>query len=120
MSKENKVQNTTKPMAYDALLYAVCPDCGGDGKETCHNPDHGFLSGVLSIMGANESACPCCGHDSEHKIKKYIGGGKYEYNKCETCNGVGRVTRQVYDDYLDEFVPEEDIEELNEYCLNGI
>ena len=121
MKKEQNLQATTDPqMGYDTLLYAVCPDCGGDGKETCHNPDHGFLSGVMSIMGANESACPCCGHDEDHKMKKYIGNGKYEYNKCETCKGVGRVTRLEYEAYLDEYVPEEDIETVNEHCLNGI
>lgn len=24
----------------------ICPDCGGDGKETCHNPDHGFIDSL--------------------------------------------------------------------------
>ena len=121
MKKEQNLQVTTEPqMGYDTLLYAVCPDCAGDGKETCHNPDHGFLSGVMSIMGPNESACPCCGHDEDHKMKKYVGNGKYEHNKCETCKGVGRLTRQDYEAYLDEYVPEEDIETVNEHCLNGL
>jgi hypothetical protein len=113
MKKEQKLQATTDPqMDYDTL-FVVCPDCGGDGKETCHNPDHGFLSGVMSVMGANESECPCCGHDESHKI--YIDG---KYNKCETCNGVGRITRLDYETYLYEYVPEEYIETVNEHCLN--
>ena len=51
-----------------------CPNCGGDGKETCHNPDHSFIhavGGETSRLG-----CPGCGHDEEHKT-----GGSY----CETC-----------------------------------
>lgn len=45
---KNEESNTTeKGMAYDRLLCAVCPDCGGDGKETCHNPDHGFIHGMM-------------------------------------------------------------------------
>ena len=95
-------------MKKEPILYALCPDCGGDGIETCHNPDHGFLSGVMSIMGANESACPCCGHDEDHKMRN---------GKCETCNTKGRVTQKVYEAYLDENVPEEDIECVNEHCL---
>ena len=52
----------------------ICPNCNGDGKETCHNPDHGFINfvgGELARLG-----CPCCGHDEDHKT-----GGEY----CETC-----------------------------------
>ena len=96
-----------------------CPDCFGDGIETCHNPDHGFLAGVMSTMGANESACPCCGHNEDHKMGKYIGNGKYKYNKCETCNGTGKVTMQEYEKYLDEEAPQDDIDEINEICLKG-
>lgn len=60
----------------------ACPDCLGDGKETCHNPDHGFIR----AMGWHEIGrlgCPGCGHDETHKVPK---GGK-----CETCAGVGRI-----------------------------
>lgn len=59
-----------------------CPVCGGDGMETCNNPDHGFLEGIVSQTGthsAGESACPVCGHSTDHKTGK----------KCPECNGTG-------------------------------
>ena len=85
-----------------------CPDCLGDGVETCHNPDHGFLSGIVNqLYGANESACPYCGHSSDHKMK----------GKCYTCSGTGIVTKEQFDSYVDEFVPiEVDLEHLEEIC----
>lgn len=98
--------------------YALCPDCGGDGNETCHNPDHGFLEGVLIIMGANESACPVYGHNPDHKITK--GNSKKrrdEYCKCYTCKGQGKVSKEIYDNYICEYVPEEHIDDINEHCL---
>lgn len=92
------------------LGIALCPDCFGDGVETCHNPDHGFLSGFLgAVYGANESACPCCGHSSDHKMK----------GKCETCKGTGQVSKEEYDKYLDEFVDEDDIGVVDEHCLKN-
>lgn len=60
----------------------TCPDCGGDGRETCHNPDHGFISAMGGELG--RLGCPCCGHDERHKVKR---GGA-----CETCSGSGVVT----------------------------
>ena len=85
-----------------------CPDCLGDGIETCHNPDHGFLSGIVNqFYSANESACPCCGHNPEHKMK----------GKCDTCSGTGNVTKEQFDSYVDEFLPEHvDLEYLQEIC----
>jgi hypothetical protein len=73
-----------------------CPDCGGDGKETCHNPDHGFLVGMggAGLMGANESACPCCGHDPNFKVK----GGR----ECETCGGKGDVSFALWIEYVED------------------
>lgn len=62
----------------------ACPDCGGDGIETCNNPDHGFLNMIGSVVGANESSCPCCGHSSDHKISN---------SKCPTCLGTGKITK---------------------------
>jgi hypothetical protein len=59
-----------------------CQHCGGDGKETCDNPDHGFISMMPGDIG--RIGCPGCGHDPEHKIP---GGGK-----CEFCNGTGVTT----------------------------
>ena len=89
------------------LVKVICPDCLGDGVETCHNPDHGFLSLLGSVQRANESACPCCGHNPNHKMK----------GKCETCGGTGQVSKEDYEKYIDEFV--DDREELDEYCLKG-
>jgi hypothetical protein len=63
-----------------------CPSCDGDGKETCHNPDHGFIS----AMGWNEIGrlgCPACGHHPEHKIHN---GGN-----CELCSGAGEVQEDL-------------------------
>jgi len=28
-----------------------CPACNGDGKETCNNPDHGFISFIGGELG---------------------------------------------------------------------
>lgn len=60
----------------------TCPDCSGDGRETCHNPDHGFIS-AMSWHDIGRLGCPVCGHDEHHKVKK---GGA-----CETCSGAGHV-----------------------------
>lgn len=60
------------------LMKVLCPNCGGDGKETCHNPDHGFLS-AMSFTDLGRIGCPVCGHDP---LGKVLGGGC-----CETCNG---------------------------------
>lgn len=59
-----------------------CPDCLGDGKETCHNPDHGFID----VAGGeiNRLGCPGCGHDDNHKVPS---GGM-----CYSCTGKGEVT----------------------------
>lgn len=71
----------------------TCPDCCGDGIETCHNPDHGFLGMIGYVKGnANESACPCCGHSQDHKMK----------GVCETCNGKGTVNKATCEKYIDE------------------
>lgn len=67
-------------------LTHICPECSGDGKETCNNPDHGFISsGFSGEFG--RLGCPVCGHDEYHKVP---GGGN-----CESCNGIGRVTKEV-------------------------
>lgn len=65
-----------------------CPVCSGDGKETCSNPDHGFIENVLWFHEVGRLGCPVCGHDPKHKVKN---GGD-----CEACNGVGKVTEEVY------------------------
>lgn len=62
----------------------TCETCGGDGKETCTNPDHGFYSMIYSVnCDISRIGCPCCGHDPEHKVPN---GGK-----CEDCNGTGKI-----------------------------
>jgi len=65
--------------------FVKCPCCGGDGKETCHNPDHGFIS-ALSFHDIGRIGCPCCGHDERHKVR---GGGD-----CDECGGSGELTEQ--------------------------
>lgn len=85
----------------------ICPDCFGDGIETCHNPDHGFYGMLSNFVSANESACPCCGHDPNHKIK----------GKCYTCSGLGEVSKEIYDIYLSEIKNLKEIEIIEEHCL---
>ncbi|ENF6041375.1 hypothetical protein ABRV10_003410 [Citrobacter amalonaticus] len=63
-------------------MKVTCPDCCGDGKETCHNPDHGFIE-AMYFHDMGRIGCPCCGHDDKRKVPN---GGK-----CETCNGSGSV-----------------------------
>ena len=54
-----------------------CLSCGGDGIETCDNPDHGF---IIAMGGEIERlGCPCCGHDPDHKMK----------GPCPECDGSG-------------------------------
>lgn len=60
----------------------ICPCCGGDGKETCTNPDHGFIDFIGGETG--RLGCPVCGHHPEHKVRS---GGL-----CDTCEGSGKVT----------------------------
>lgn len=100
------IPNISQVIEKSVLGIILCPDCFGDGIETCHNPDHGFLSAVI---GANESACRCCGHSSDHKMK----------GKCDTCKGTGQVTKEQYDTYLDEYVDENCKDAVDDYCLKN-
>jgi len=69
------------------MLYE-CPDCGGDGRETCHSPDHGFRHGVGGVLlDGHANGCPCCGNDPEHKMKGI----------CETCHGAGIVSKEIFE-----------------------
>lgn len=65
-----------------AEILFTCPDCFGDGKETCHNPDHGFIDAIGGETG--RLGCPVCGHDPKHKVR---GGAD-----CDTCSGSASVT----------------------------
>jgi hypothetical protein len=71
----------------------ICPDCGGDGKETCHNPDHGFIEAMPGETG--RLGCPVCGHDRDHKVNR----GK---NKCELCKGEGHLSESKANEWLSE------------------
>lgn len=67
-----------------------CPACGGDGKETCNNPDHGFIEAMPGEIG--RLGCPVCGHDPNHKVNR----GK---NTCPECGGYGHVSPEVFEEY---------------------
>lgn len=73
-------------MTPEEQLY-ICPCCNGDGKETCTNPDHGFIS-AMGFHDIGRLGCPVCGHDPKHKVKN---GGP-----CISCDGAGRVTIDQY------------------------
>lgn len=65
---ENWFQNTEN---------SICTACNWDWIETCNNPDHSFFSLVNSSWRCgNESRCPCCWYDENHKIKN---------SKCPNC-----------------------------------
>src|SRR5262249_42272372 len=68
--------------------------CGGDGKETCSNPDHNFIDGVGSAGSGDigRLGCPVCGHDPNYKVPN---GGR-----CEDCNGTGTVQAQSQPNHL--------------------
>ena len=74
--------------------FAVCPECGGDGKDTCNNPDHGLIR-ILSFTDEGRLGCPCCGHHPQFKMPK---GGD-----CDICEGKGKVTIEKAEAYLKEY-----------------
>lgn len=55
----------------------ACQACGGDGIETCTNPDHGFIDAVGGEVG--RLGCPVCGHHPRYKTRY----------PCPECNGTG-------------------------------
>jgi len=102
-------------MAYASAKKYKCLSCGGDGKETCNNPDHGFLSMMSGsgLLNANESACPCCGHSQDHKIRKWDQkAGGYFSPPCYECCGTGLMTEAQATQYADEYGIECSIEEF--------
>lgn len=81
-----------------------CPDCGGDGIETCHNPDHGFIS-ALDFHEVGRLGCPVCGHHPKHKV---AGGA----GKCESCNGLGVVDKETAIKIMDGFEMDVDLDDF--------
>lgn len=77
------------PAVTDVPLF-TCPCCGGDGKETCDNPDHGLI-GAMGFHEVGRLGCPVCGHDPNHKVKN---GGP-----CDVCGGSGSVTDEKGKEY---------------------
>ncbi|MDX7992623.1 hypothetical protein [Xenorhabdus littoralis] len=75
-------------------IMPICPECCGDGKETCNNPDHGFI-GTFPFHDTGRIGCPCCGHDEFHKVKNG--------DNCYICSGTGKVTDAQFSDYCDEY-----------------
>lgn len=88
--------------------FVKCFVCAGDGKETCTNPDHGFLA-AISFKGANESACPCCGHNENHKMF-YWEGGQRKQRDCEACNGKGKLLESEAEVIAEEYGFDNDFE----------
>jgi hypothetical protein len=83
-------------------IIVKCPQCNGDGKETCHNPDHGFLE-MVSFHELGRLGCPCCGHDENHKVK---GGGL-----CDLCHGNGNTPEAVALKFMEEMDYDFELEE---------
>ncbi len=63
-------------------IMVVCPCCQGHGEETCHKPDHGFISSVGDEVG--RLGCPIYGHDEDHRTHSGYG--------CELCDRHGYVS----------------------------
>ena len=66
----------------------TCPCCNGDGKETCHNPDHGFIN-AMGFHDIGRLGCPVCGSHPKHKVGSKRDGGSAP---CDVCIGSGEVS----------------------------
>lgn len=88
----------------------VCFVCNGDGKETCNNPDHGFIT-ALSFHDIGRIGCPCCGHDENHKVV-YWKDGKYNQNDCDACSGTGELTLDEANKLADEYQYDNEFETI--------
>lgn len=93
-------------------LFVICPECGGDGMETCTNPDHGFLSAMGSVQSSDVGrlGCPACGHDPKRKVRN---GGP-----CFQCHGSGIMSRESAEVYCKDM--EFDLEELESIDVRGL
>jgi hypothetical protein len=78
---DNNIWKEGQLLNNDEVEMVDCELCGGDGKETCNNPDHGFIEAMPGDVG--RLGCPVCGHDPKHKVKN---GGE-----CDECGGTGEV-----------------------------
>lgn len=86
-----------------------CQACGGDGKETCNNPDHGFIESMGALGDIGRLGCPVCGHDPKYKV---INGGE-----CDDCNGSG-VDLQKLADFVTEQIRLARVDETNKWALH--
>lgn len=86
-----------------------CPACGGDGKETCNNPDHGFIRAMPGDIG--RMGCPVCGHDEDHKVYAYKDGKRYQCD-CDACGGGGLLTEEQALKVADEWGFDDELEEV--------
>ena len=82
----------------------ICPLCKGDGKETCNNPDHGFIS-AMGFHDIGRLGCPCCGHDPNYKVPN---GGD-----CEVCSGSGRIDETEFNKFCEDYNYDDEPERIN-------
>jgi hypothetical protein len=80
--REEDIKDFLEPIDESQFEVRDCETCGGDGKETCTNPDHNFID-AMSFQDIGRIGCPVCGHDPKYKVPN---GGN-----CEDCNGTGKV-----------------------------
>jgi hypothetical protein len=80
--REEDIKDFLEPIDESQIDVRDCETCGGDGKETCTNPDHNFID-AMSFHDIGRIGCPVCGHDPKYKVPN---GGN-----CEDCNGTGKV-----------------------------
>ena len=52
-----------------------CESCGGDGVDTCSNPDHGFIEAVPGDIG--RLGCPVC--------RSWVAHKNPTLEKCDHC-----------------------------------
>ena len=69
------------PYDKSAVESFICETCGGDGKETCDNPDHCGIDSGLFGREIHRLGCPVCGHNEDYKVPN---GGD-----CFDCHGTG-------------------------------
>jgi RecJ-like exonuclease len=62
--------------------WRICPECEGEGK-------HSKALGIISSDRQDEW--------SEEEFENYMSGG-YD-QRCSTCKGTGKVTKEFYEDY---------------------